>query len=271
MWWGKYRFPDSSATAPGTRVCHLFSPACQTLQLSVVCGWPLQHRPLLPAIGQGAGVLRGESVSTRKLILNSPVIIEILPPKKIMLWKQKSKALPASKEGAGKVSKWQRLHRRIGVLGIRTHPGDAAPHSLSPPEWFWRLRVQVCGFIPLVQRRKKHPSHHYREPEVYLLLLVTNLRAKRQRILTSLALVPQSSASSLEKERFCLPRMCPGYKETNGFRPSRDFTSILSAHTSWSHREPHAQRMACVHLHGTRRLLLSDQLRETQPEFHWWK
>lgn len=193
-------------------MCHLLSPACQTLQLSVVCGWPLQHRPLLPAIGQEAGVLRGESISTRRLIPNSPVIIEILPPKKTMLWKQKSKALPESKEGAGKVSKWQRLHRRIGVLEMCTHTGDAAPYSLSPPEWFWSLRVRVCGFIPLVQRGKKHPSHHYRELEVYLLLLVTNLRAKRQRIFTSLALFPQSATSSLEREGFCLPRMCPGYK-----------------------------------------------------------
>lgn len=56
-------------------------------------------RPFLSAAEREARVLRGESVGNRKIILDSPAIIEMLTPKKAKFRKQKSKAFPESKEG----------------------------------------------------------------------------------------------------------------------------------------------------------------------------
>lgn len=80
-----------------------------------------------------------------------------------------------------------------GARDVYTHR-RCCPLLIVPTRMVLKLEGSSLWFHPTSPAgKKKHPSHHYRELEVYLLLLVTNLRAKRQRIFTSLALFPQSA------------------------------------------------------------------------------
>lgn len=104
-----------SCNPPLARWCRLLRLTLRTFQLSVACDGPSSRGHLGPsAAGQAAGVLRGDSLGPGTLILNSPAIVEMLSPKQVKLWKQKSKPFP-----------WEQRGGKAKYLNGRNYPGES--------------------------------------------------------------------------------------------------------------------------------------------------